>query len=382
MCKKIAAIYPPHVDNGRDERVGVGGRKNDYSVAVMYNNLCGFREEAAEPIWSKIWKLEVPERVRTFVWMVKHNRLLTNSLKSVMGLCHAMCLYCRDVEETILHVLRDCPIAKEVWMQVLPVASRGIFFMGDLEGWIEFNLHNHVQWHYKGGWCDFWAAMCHCLWTWKNKEVHEEEFVRPMTPVLHAMNIVRDYDQAMRANVHVQQRVQLVALIGWVPPKENFVKLNTDGASNNNNVAGCGGLVRDREGDWLGGFAKYVGSSSAVVAEAWGVLEGLRYVWNKGFRKVELNVDSLALVNIIKNRTCHSAVGGMIMKHIWRMMDRDWEVEVSHIYREANKCADTLAKVGCNLDLELQIFEICPFFLTDLVSADMVGTKTPRMVAV
>jgi hypothetical protein len=89
-----------------------------------------------------------------------------------MGLCHAMCLYCRDVEETILHVLRDCPIAKEVWMQVLPVASRGIFFMGDLEGWIEFNLHNHVQWHYKGGWCDFWATMCHCLWTWKNKELH------------------------------------------------------------------------------------------------------------------------------------------------------------------------------------------------------------------
>jgi ribonuclease HI len=168
----------------------------------------------------------------------------------------------------------------------------------------------------------------------------------------------------MKVNVHVQQRVQSVALIGWVPPKENFVKLNTDGASNNNNVAGCGGLVRDREGDWLGGFAKYVGSSSAVVAEAWGVLEGLRYVWNKGFRKVELNVDSLALVNIIKNRTCHSAVGGMIMKHIWRMMDRDWEVEVSHIYREANKWADTLAKVGCNLDLEyleLQIFEICPF---------------------
>ncbi|PNX84595.1 ribonuclease H [Trifolium pratense] len=105
--------------------------------------------------------------------------------------------------------------------------------------------------------------------------------------------------------------VNSVSLIGWVPPKENFVKVNTDSASKNNNVAGCGGVVRGSHGEWVGGFAKCVGRSSALVAETWGVLEELRYAWRLEFQKVELNVDSITLVKMIENRSLHSALGGI-----------------------------------------------------------------------
>lgn len=40
-------------------------------------------------------------------------------------------------------------------------------------------------------------------------------------------------------------------------------------------VAGCGGLLRDYNGVWIGGFAKHLGVCSTYVAELWGVLEGL-----------------------------------------------------------------------------------------------------------
>jgi hypothetical protein len=33
--KKIAAIPPPNVTSGRDERAGVGGKRSDFSVAVQ-----------------------------------------------------------------------------------------------------------------------------------------------------------------------------------------------------------------------------------------------------------------------------------------------------------------------------------------------------------
>jgi hypothetical protein len=55
------------------------------------------------------------------------------------------------------------------------------------------------------------------------------------------------------------------------------VKVNTDGTSKAEGIAGCGGLIRDHRGHWLGGFAKFVGVSSAfvAVAELWGVFVGI-----------------------------------------------------------------------------------------------------------
>lgn len=36
--------------------------------------------------------------------------------------------------------------------------------------------------------------------------------------------------------------------IGWKPPTRSMIKLNTDGASNIDNVAGCGCVLRDHKG--------------------------------------------------------------------------------------------------------------------------------------
>jgi hypothetical protein len=113
--QRIAAVCPHMPDNGKDVRAGVGGQIEEYYVAVMYNNICGFQHKNENSIWHKIWKIKVPERVRSFIWMAMHDRLLTNSNKSKMGICHAMCNYCGDVEETAIHVLRDCPTASNVW---------------------------------------------------------------------------------------------------------------------------------------------------------------------------------------------------------------------------------------------------------------------------
>lgn len=106
--RKIAAILPPHPDNGKDELAGAGGQSAGFSVSHMYNNLCDYNNrEEADPVWHKIWKLCVLERIRIFIWRARWNRLLTNSLKHRMGLSSPLCLLW-IIEETSLHVLRDC----------------------------------------------------------------------------------------------------------------------------------------------------------------------------------------------------------------------------------------------------------------------------------
>ncbi|MCI88056.1 ribonuclease H protein, partial [Trifolium medium] len=69
----------------------------------------------------------------------------------------------------------------------------------------------------------------------------------------------------------------------WKPPEENYVKLNTDGAcKEGGRRAGCGGVIRGNQGEWLGDFVKGVGYCNAFVAELWGVLEGLRLAQRLG----------------------------------------------------------------------------------------------------
>ncbi|MCI59033.1 ribonuclease H protein, partial [Trifolium medium] len=65
-------------------------------------------------------------------------------------------------------------------------------------------------------------------------------------------------------------------MIRWNAPREGFIKLNTDGACRSDQIAGCGGVIRSSQDEWIRGYAKNVSRCNAFVAELWGVLEGLR----------------------------------------------------------------------------------------------------------
>jgi hypothetical protein len=47
-----------------------------FMISDIYNTLCGFNEEDYDIDWKRIWKLKVLERVRYFVWLMKHGRIL------------------------------------------------------------------------------------------------------------------------------------------------------------------------------------------------------------------------------------------------------------------------------------------------------------------
>jgi ribonuclease HI len=208
---------------------------------------------------------------------------------------------------------------------------------------------------------------------WRNKELHDENFVRPAIAVPLVWKKVEEYNTAMSNSEVLMDRDKVVRLFSWKLPKSSFVSLNTDGASKEHQQAGCGGIVRGSQGEWIGGFSKRVGRCSAFIAELWGVLEGLRYVKSMSFTKIELNIDSEAVVRVVQTGRSQSAAGGVLVEQISKMMSLDWEVEVRHTYREANKCAYALANYGCMSRVDIQFFTCCPDFIKDLFVADNLG---------
>jgi ribonuclease HI len=311
-----------------------------------------------------------------------HQRLLTNSRKNNMGLGHAMCRFCGDIVENELHAIRDCPLAMQLWLNVVEESMRSTFFVGDWQQWIELNLYSSKKWSNSIAWKDYWATACHCLWSWRNKEAHDEQYQRPLNSATAVADRVKQYSEAVVLQT-VQQKVdRMEVMIYWKPPLEGCVKLNTDGACKEGSSAGCGGVIRDSNGIWRGGFAKKLGIGSAYVAELWGVFEGLRYAGYLGFNRIELNVDSIVVTQVLHQSGYGRPLGGSLVMRIRCLLELDWEVVINHTYREANKCADILANIGCTMDSNIVYYDTCPRECHMVTLADVLGITTPRSIPV
>lgn len=60
-----------------------------------------------------------------------------------------------------------------------------------------------------------------------------------------------------------------------------------------------------------------------------------------------------------------------IIRAIKELMAWDWIVKVFHIYREANQCADILAKKGHSIATGVTLFESAPAFLSHVFFGDI-----------
>lgn len=96
---------------------------------------------------------------------------------------------------------------------------------------------------------------------------------------------------------------------------------------------------------------------------------------DKGFKKVILESDSVVVINlIIKNNATMDRNYNFIMQ-IRRLLDRDWEVQTTHVYREANSAADWLANYGLTrdtLDRNFDVLEEPPSELYSILYYDLI----------
>lgn len=86
-----------------------------------------------DPIWKKVWKLNVPPKVRDFAWraccdIIPHGANLAR--KGVPNF--RWCLRCGEMEN-LMHIIRDCYWAKEVWACGLgEVSVQGVLSFRDV----------------------------------------------------------------------------------------------------------------------------------------------------------------------------------------------------------------------------------------------------------
>ena len=100
--------------------------------------------------------------------------------------------------------------------------------------------------------------------------------------------------------------VPTARLISWVWPPQGFIKLNVDGSSQGNpGLAGFGGLARSDDGKWIFGFYGSIGFAGNLLPELIAICQGLRLAWDRGFRCVLCESDSMEAIRLIHSSDVH-----------------------------------------------------------------------------
>ena len=107
-----------------------------------------------------------------------------------------------------------------------------------------------------------------------------------------------------------------------------------------------GGIGRSSTGDWLFGFTSNMGNGFAITAEIHAIKLGLESAWRQGYKNIVVESDSSLAVQFICRDPNPPTELIPLIQECRALIHKDGRIEVQHVTREVNGCADILAKMG------------------------------------
>lgn len=170
----------------QDVLVWSSSKKGRYSVRSGYFVAKQLRKEefkagessehkADGPLWSRIWKAEVPNKIKIFSWRACHNILPTqdNLIRRRVGES-AQCCFCHKETDSVLHVLWSCGAAQDVWAGSLGRLQKSCSKQNDF---VQLVIGLMVKLSSKE-WNLFWV-ICWQIWNQRNTVMHGGAFQHP-----------------------------------------------------------------------------------------------------------------------------------------------------------------------------------------------------------
>jgi ribonuclease HI len=194
---------------------------------------------------------------------------------------------------------------------------------------------------------------------------------------LLASRSIRDFSiiKYFNINIHPPKAPQTKEVI-WYPPSSGWIKCNTDGAASSV-TSSCGGIFRNFLADMVCCFAQNTGQGFAFHAELCGAMSAIEIAHSFHWRQLWIETDSSLVVKAFKN----DAIIPWKLRNRWSNCNSlliNMKVIVSHVFREGNSCADSLARIG--LDLEnLTIWFKLPSVVRDSFLRNKLGLPSYRL---
>ncbi|KAL6286459.1 hypothetical protein ACE6H2_010849 [Prunus campanulata] len=172
-------------------------------------------------------------------------------------------------------------------------------------------------------------------------------------------------------------------LLAWKPPPVSTMKLNIDGSRiGSSGAIAAGGLIRNSVGEWVAGFFANLGLGEILVAELWALYHGLKLAQSLQVTKLIVETDSTLVLHLLnaKLEPYHPLLTLLNMSRVcWKS---SWDCNIFHVFREVNFAADSLAKMGHEMELGIHCFVLPPDGITGVLQEDKDGLLRSRLIYV
>uniref|UniRef100_A0A803PHD5 Reverse transcriptase zinc-binding domain-containing protein n=1 Tax=Cannabis sativa TaxID=3483 RepID=A0A803PHD5_CANSA len=263
-------------------------------------------------IWKAYWKIKVQPKVLHFGW-----RALTATLATKVELntkhvhVNQLCIFCNMAEETIMHVLVQCPYAMSCWHRssLNIISTVPMQFQEWFQGLMQTNTQEKIEETLKVSWA-IWNARNNLMWNQKSATAAEV--------VLSARTHLYQWQRAQQSkfepplsHFEVGREVE-----HWTKPDEFTVKVNVDGSTfEASNAFSYGFISRDANGEIIdASCSSKSGTSSPEIVESLGIKEVLSWIKRKTWSKVVLETDCLIVVQAIHSDVVLPSSFGMLVQ--------------------------------------------------------------------
>ena len=145
-------------------------------------------------------------------------------------------------------------------------------------------------------------------------------------------------------------------------------------------MAGGGGLIRNEKGEWVKGYARAIGITTNVAAKLWALRDGICLCIALKLPAVEIELDAKVVIDLVRKESNNLNSLDALVADCKEGLKKIPNVRLRHCFREANKCANNLARRGALLDQEFVVFIHPPLEVELLIRLDAMGTLNDRFV--
>ena len=143
-------------------------------------------------LWRKIWKMAIPGKIKHFIWRAYHETLPTyQQLHRRKIRKDAICPVCTLQDETTIHALWQCPLARNTWALVQGRVQKLPNQGGDFSA---FMLRMFQE--FPRAALEEWAITLWAIWNAQNCFIHDQVQLSPSVIRTLAQDLDRDYKAA------------------------------------------------------------------------------------------------------------------------------------------------------------------------------------------
>ncbi|MBA0549325.1 hypothetical protein Golob_020361 [Gossypium lobatum] len=273
---------------------------------------------------------------------------------------NACCPVCKEDEETVAHLFRDCKFTRKI-LQDLRIEDSTSDRKQERQNWLVDFFYENESKKCRTLMISFWA-----IWFNRNRIYHEGQTPNEQEVIsfINAYLSENDFIEGVFMTRTMPKNIK------WEPPDRNLIKINFDASFQQSlNISKAGIIARNKNGLIMAAcIYPFLNISTPELPKAWACLHAVTFGEELGFKEICVDGDALTIIKGVtatgEDRSCISNVikavqnkGANFTKRTFRFVPR----------------SATLAKEGRSYEWPKYWIKEAPNSVEDIVNKERIG---------